>query len=136
MQISWVLLAENIVVKEESQRVDIIGEFRSVEADDFPLRLPKFFIFSRIEGEASENVSATYEVRFHRPSNKLEELHSSNLSLDVPPDTDTIVGNLIAEIHNLVFTDPGKHTLTAQLGDSSFETDIMVFRRRNGENDT
>jgi len=135
MQISWVLLAENIVVKEESQRVDIIGEFRSVEAEDLPLRLPKFFIFSRIEGNVNENVSATYELKLHRPSNELVELHSSKLSLEVPPGAGTIVGNLIAEIQNFDFVDSGKHTLIAQLGDSSFNTDIMVFRRRNGAND-
>ena len=75
MQISWVLLAENVVMNELSQRMDIIGEFRSVVADQFPYLLPKFYIVARVEVDAREPVALPYELTLRRPSDELVELH-------------------------------------------------------------
>ena len=136
MQISWVLLSENVVVNELSQRIDIIGEFRNVMADRFPYLLPKFYIVSRINADVREPVEVPYKVTLCRPSNELVELHSSDVSVDIAPNVGQVVGNLIAEIQNFQFMDQGRHLITAQLGESVFCTDIMVLRRRNISNDT
>ncbi len=136
MQISWVLLAENVVMNELSQRMDIIGEFRSVVADQFPYLLPKFYIVARVEVDAREPVALPYELTLRRPSDELVELHNSRVSVNIPPNVAHVVGNLIAEIQSIKFMNQGRQVITAQLGESVFSTDIMVFRRRNITNDT
>ena len=136
MQISWVLLAENVVVNEQSQRMDIIGEFRRVVADKIPYSLPKFYIVGRVEADVHEPVALPYKLTLRRPSDELVELHSSEVSVNIPPNVEHVVGNLIAEIQNLEFMNQGRHTVSAQLGDSVFGTDIMVVPRRNITNDT
>ena len=62
MQITWMLLAENIVVNEVSQRMDIIGEFRSVIADQLPYSLPRFYIMCRVEADAQEPLTLPYKL--------------------------------------------------------------------------
>ncbi len=136
MQVSWVLLAENVVVNELSRRMDIIGEFRSVVADQFPFLLPKFYIVVRVEVDAREPVALPFELTLRRPSDELLELHNSRVSVNIPPNVGHVVGNLIAEIQSIEFMNQGRHVITAQLGESVFSTDIMVFCRRNITNDT
>ncbi len=135
MQISWLLLAENIVVKEHSERIDIIGEFRSVLADGFPYLLPKFYIVCRIEGDVRQTVALPYELTLRSPSNELVEIHTSSVSVDVPPNVRRVVGNLIAEIKNFEFMNQGRYTITAQLGDSVISTDFLVISRQNDSDD-
>ena len=135
MQISWVLLAENVVVNEHSRRMDIIGEFRNIVADQFPYSLPKFYIVGRVETDVHEPVALPYKLTLRRPSDELVELHSSEVSVNIPPNAGHIIGNLIAEIQNFEFMNQGRHAITAQLGDSVFSTDILVVPRRNITND-
>ncbi len=136
MQISWVLLAENVVVNEHSRRMDIIGEFRNIVADQFPYTLPKFYIVGRVETDVHEPVALPYKLTLRRPSDELVELHSSEVSVNIPPNAGHIIGNLIAEIQNFHFMEQGRHEIAAELGDSVFNTDIVVFPRRNITHDT
>ena len=131
MQISWVLLAENVVVNEQSQRMDIIGEFRRVVADQIPYFLPKFYIIVRVEADVNEPVTAPYTLTMRRPSNEVVELHSRGVSISTPANVEHVVGTFVTEIQNFELMDQGKHTITAQLGDSVANTDILVFCRRN-----
>lgn len=136
MQISWVLLAENVAVNEDSQRMDLIGEFRRVVADRFPYVSPKFYIVCRVKADQPGLESVSYKLTLRRPSLELEELHSSNVSVNIAPNVAHVVGNLIEEIQDFEFRNQGPHTLTAQLGDSVFSTDIMVIPRRDITHDT
>ena len=135
MHISWVLLAENLAVNEEFQRMDIVGEFRSVVADKLPYSLSKFYIIVRIEGDVQRPVTAPFKLTLGRPSNELVELYCSDVSIDAVPDAGPVVGNLIAEIRDLDFVNEGRHAITAQLGESLGATDILVFHRRNNSYD-
>ena len=127
MQISWVLLAENVVVNEHSQRMDIIGEFRRVIADQFPYSMPKFYIICRVEADFHEQLEVPYKLTLVRPSMESVDLHSSSLSVNLAPNVGHVVGNLVAEIQNFEFLNQGPHAITAHLGDSVFCTDIMVI---------
>ncbi len=135
MRISWVLLAENVVMNEHSQRMDILGEFRRVIADEFPYSLPKFHIICRAEVDASELVTLPYKLTLRTPSEELIELHSSDASVTIPPNVGHVVGNLISEIRDLEFASKGRYAITAQLGDSEYSADIVVLPRRNVKDD-
>ena len=135
MQISWVLLAENVVVNEMSQRMDIIGEFRRVLADQFPYSLPRFYIVCRVEADIHEPVSVPYVLTLRTPTKELVELHRSDVSLNIAPNVGHVVGNLIAEIQDFEFVNQGQYEISARLGDSVFSTDIIVLPRRNVTND-
>ena len=135
MRISWVLLAENVVVNEQVRRMDIIGEFRRVIADQFPYILPRFYVVCRVEADIHGLVDVPYKLTLRRPSDELVELHTSGVSVNIAPNVKHVVGNLIAEIQNFEFMDQGQHTITAELGDSVSITDILAVPRRNVTND-
>ncbi len=52
MQISWVLLAENVIINEPTQKMDIVGEFRRVIVDQFRHTLPTFYVVCRAKADA------------------------------------------------------------------------------------
>lgn len=136
MQISWVLLAENVTVNEHAQRIDILGEFRRVVADQFPYSLPKFYIVCRAEVDARKHVTMPYKVTVRRPSDELVELHNNDVSVTIPPNVGRVIGTLIADIRNFEIISQGRYTITAQLGDSEYSADFIVVSRRNVTHDT
>lgn len=123
-------------MNEHSQRIDIIGEFRSVVADGFPYSLPKFYIVCRAEADAHKEVTMPYKVILRRPSDELVELHNSDVSASIPPNAGRVIGTLIADIRDFEIKSQGRHTITAQLGDSFYSADFMVISQRTIENDT
>jgi len=136
MQISWVLLAENAIVNDRLQRMDILGEFRRLIADQFPYSISKFYIVCRVETDAHKHVTMPYTVTVRRPSDELVELHRSDVSVTIPPDVGPVVGTLIADIRDFEIKSQGRHTITAQFGDSQYSADFIVAPRRNVTNDT
>ncbi|MDE2854655.1 MAG: hypothetical protein OXN88_10830 [Chloroflexota bacterium] len=136
MQISWVLFAENVVVNEQLQRIDILGEFRSVIADQVPYSILKFYIICRAEADARNHAAMPYRVTLRRPSDELVELHNSDVSVTIPPHAGRVVGTLIAEIRDFEIKGLGRHTITAKLGESVYGTDFMVVSQRTIANDT
>lgn len=136
MQISWVLLAENVAVNEEAQRMDILGEFHRVIADHFPYSLPKFYIVCRAKADARNHSTTPYKVTLRRPSDELVELHNSDVSVTMPPNVGRVIGTLIADIQDLEIKSQGRHTITVQLGNSEHNADFIVMPRRNVTNDS
>lgn len=136
MQISWVLLAENVAVNEHLQRIDILGEFRSIVADHFPYSLPKFYIVCRAEVEAHDHANLPYKLTLRIPSDEEVELHHSDVSVTFPPNAGHVIGTLIAEIRDFEFTNQGRYSITARLGDSVYSADFIVSSQRTIENDT
>lgn len=136
MQISWVLLAGNVAVNEEAQRIDILGEFHRVIVDQFPYSLPKFYIVCRAKADARSHSTMPYRLTLSRPSDKQVELHNSDVSVTIPPNLGRVVGTLIADIQDLEIKSQGRHTITAQLGDSEYSVDLIVAPRRNAKDDT
>ena len=135
MQISWVLLAENVAVNEEAQRMDILGEFHRVVVDQFPYSLPRFYIVCRAKADTRSHSTMPYKLTLRRPSDELVELHNGDVSVTVPPNVGRVVGTLIADIQDLEIKSQGSHTITAQLGDSEHNADFIVVPRRNVIND-
>ncbi|MYE28079.1 MAG: hypothetical protein F4X87_12880 [Chloroflexi bacterium] len=136
MQISWVLLAENVIVNEQMKRMDIVGEFHRVTADQFPHSIPKFYIVCRAKADAQKQVTMPYRVTVRRPSDDLVEIHNSDVSVTIPPNVGPVVGTLIADIQDFEIRSQGRHTITAQLGDSEYSAEFIVAPRRNVTNDT
>lgn len=136
MQISWVLLAENVAVNEHSQRMDILGEFRRVVAESFPYSLPKFYIICRAEGDAHLQAELPYKLTLRMPSEELVDLHRSDVSFNIPSNAGHVVGNLIAEIRDFEFTNQGRYSIIAKLGDSVYSVDITLIPQRTITNDT
>lgn len=136
MQISWVLLAENVAVNEEAQRIDILGEFHRVIADQVPRTLPRFYVVCRAKADARNQTTMPYRVVLRRPSDELVELHNSDVSVTMPPNVGRVVGTLIADIQDLEIDSQGRHTITAQFGDSEHTADFIVVLRRNVIDDT
>lgn len=136
MQISWVLLAENVAVNEEAQRMDLLGEFHRVIADQVPYTLPKFYIVCRAKADARSHTTMPFKVTLRRPSDELVELHNSDVSVTMPPNVGRVVGTLIADIQGLEIKCQGRHTIIAQLGDSVYKADFIVALRRTVNNDT
>ena len=105
MQISWVLLAENVAVNEEAQRMDLLGEFHRIVVDRFPYSLPKFYIVCRAKADARSHSTVPYKLTLRRPSDELVELHNSDVSVTMPPSVGRVVGTLIADIQDLEIVD-------------------------------
>ncbi len=135
MQISWVLLAENVAVNEEAQRMDILGEFHRVIADQVPCTLPKFYIVCRVKADARNQSTMPYKVTLRRPSDEMVELHNSDVSATMPPKVGRVVGTLIADIQGLEIRSQGRHTITAQFGNCEHSADFIVALRRDVIND-
>ena len=135
MQISWVLLAENITVNEQLQRMDIIGEFDRIIADQFPHTIPKFYVVCRAKADARRQATMPYKVTALRPSDELVEIHKSDVSVTIPPHVGRVVGTLIAEIRDFEIKSQGRHTITAVLGNSECSADFIVAPQRNVTND-
>lgn len=136
MQISWVLLAENVAVNENLQRIDILGEFRSMVADHLPYSMPKFYVVCRAEADAHDQANLPYKLTLRKPSNEEVELHNSDVSVTFPPKAEHVIGTLIAEIQEFEFTNYGMYSITARLGDSVYSADFMVIPQRTVANDT
>lgn len=136
MQISWVLLAEKVTVNEQLQRMDIVGEFHRIIADQFPHTIPKFYVVCRAKADAHQQAKMPYKVTARRPSDALVEIHNSDVSVTIPPNVGRVVGTLIADIRDFEIKSQGRHTITAVLGDSECSADFIVALRRNIADDS
>ncbi|MCY3979541.1 MAG: hypothetical protein OXG23_15700, partial [Chloroflexi bacterium] len=84
MQISWVLLAENVIVNEQMKRMDIVGEFHRVTADQFPHSIPKFYIVCRAKADAQKQVTMPDRGPVRRPPENLVKFHNSDVWVPFP----------------------------------------------------
>lgn len=132
MKISTLLLADYAKIDPSDGKLDILGSFRQIYSNEFPVTLRRICLVAVIEREPSDR-SVPYQLQVTWEDDSGEVNGLTEFSFELPEDTQTLPGEfcLIHELNGPKFARPGLYNFCVNLSESgvSASKTIEVIER-------